>query len=123
MNKLVSSSLCWSLPLQLHSLSELEKLGQMTSVTTLVLEGNPFSQSSWDLMSYASKLRKIFPNLQTVVIVILPLFCGGVFFSIFLFWFVFLIRMDKICQALLSLTYQCRWASYHQFRYVYVYMT
>ena len=52
---------------QFHSVQELEKLGQMISVTTLALEGNPFTRGGVDIMSLANTLRKIFPNIQTVV--------------------------------------------------------
>ena len=52
---------------QFRSVSELERMGCMSSVTTLVLEGNPFSQGGLDVMSVASTLRKIFPNIQNVV--------------------------------------------------------
>ena len=53
--------------LQFHSVPELERLGQMISVTTLALEGNPFTHAGMDIMSLANTLRKIFPNIQTVV--------------------------------------------------------
>ena len=58
---------CSPLLLQFHSVQELERLGQMISVTTLVLEGNLFTQTGMDIMSLANTLRKIFPNIQTVV--------------------------------------------------------
>jgi nuclear RNA export factor len=51
---------------EFHSVQELERLGQMISVTTLVLEGNLFTQAGMDIMSLANTLRKIFPNIQTV---------------------------------------------------------
>ena len=40
----------------------------MNSLTTLVLENNPLShQISHDVMGFATSLRKLFPNLQTLV--------------------------------------------------------
>jgi nuclear RNA export factor len=51
---------------EFRSVSELEKLGGMACLTTLVLEGNSFTQSGADIMSMANTLRKVFPNIQTV---------------------------------------------------------
>jgi len=52
---------------QLRSAAELENIQGMGSLTTLVLEKNPFSQRNQDLVSYASNMRKLFPNLQLLV--------------------------------------------------------
>ena len=52
---------------QLRSAAELENIPGMDSLTTLVLENNPFSQHNHDFVSYASKMRKLFPNLQLLV--------------------------------------------------------
>lgn len=48
-------------------MSELEKFSGMAGVTTLGLDGNPFTQGGTDVMSMAPMLRKIFPNIQNVV--------------------------------------------------------
>ena len=53
---------------QLRDLTELEFIGGMSFLTNLVLENNPLShQVSHDVMGFASSLRELFPNLQTLV--------------------------------------------------------
>ena len=52
---------------QLSHVNTLEGLGQLTSVTTLVLENNPLLEFHSDFASYAAGIRKYFPSLQVLV--------------------------------------------------------
>jgi nuclear RNA export factor len=49
---------------ELHHINELEHLAPMPSVTTLVLENNPFKGHVNDFASYAGQVRAYFPNLE-----------------------------------------------------------
>ena len=128
---------------QLHSVSELEKLSGMTCVTTLVVEGNPFSQSGWDLMSYANTLRKVFPNIQTLVsgaplhahtprthfFPKIPTLLSAAplhahikqTFPCLLLTLSLILRMVKTFLVQSSLTCQCQWVNCHPFRFAILY--
>lgn len=52
----------------LHNPAELQSISGMNSLTALVLENNPLSeQVNQDVVGFAGSLRKLFPNLQTLV--------------------------------------------------------
>ena len=51
--------------LQLYSPQEFEAIAPLPSVKSLILEGNPFCDQ--DFSSYASSIRKYFPNLELLV--------------------------------------------------------
>ena len=63
---------------QLHSFQDMEAIGSLPSLESLVLESNPLRHSSKDSLSYASSVRKFFPGLQELVSVCLC-FCDGWF--------------------------------------------
>jgi Leucine-rich repeat (LRR) protein len=53
----------------LHNPADLQSVSGLNSLTTLVLENNPLSQLiSQDVVGFAGSLRKLFPNLQTLVL-------------------------------------------------------
>lgn len=52
---------------EIRSVQELASIEGMTSVTEIILRGNPCEASAKDIGSYSSSLRKYFPNLEILV--------------------------------------------------------
>ena len=52
---------------EVRSVQELEHFQGMASVTSISLKGNPCEKQSRDFVSYASSVRKYFPNLEVLV--------------------------------------------------------